>query len=166
MARTTSTTRRATLALGVVAALALLLQIGVVFVHYGNDQDYLDRAKTDQEVEAIAAAISFDRDGAATVRLPDKIAHRYKRYPNSYAFVVTDNTGRLLAERNKPLFPAQLDPQSHRADYSMTCLQHIGERLCASSRRIVWRWWVTRHTPFIRWPGRELTWALWMLPSW
>ncbi|MGE3919284.1 MAG: hypothetical protein AB7F78_26675, partial [Hyphomicrobiaceae bacterium] len=96
MAAATSTIRRATWALGTVAALALLVQIGVVLVHYGYDQDYLDRAKTDQEVDAIAAAVSFAKDGTDIIDLPERIAHRYKRYPNSYAFSIADSAGNIL----------------------------------------------------------------------
>lgn len=139
MAATTSTIRRATWALGTVAALGLLVQIGVVLIHYGYDQDYLDRAKTDQEVEAIAAAVSFASDGSATIDLPARIAHRYKRYPDSYAFIIADPAGNVLAERNRFLFPAGVVEHNRDADYSMTCIPDGRERLCVSSRRITVR---------------------------
>jgi hypothetical protein len=35
-----------------------------------------------------------------------------------------------------------------------------------SLRRTVWRWWGMRRIPFIRWPGRALTLALWTRRSW
>ncbi len=136
MAATFSTLRRVTLALSVVAILALLLQIAVVIVHYGNDRDYLDRAKTDQEVEAIASALSLGKDGSVKLKLPEAIAQRYRRYPQAYGFVVTDDAGKVLAEANPAVFPSEPSAHDRRADYYMTCSEASGERLCVSSRHV------------------------------
>lgn len=136
MAAAFSTLRRVTLALGIVAMLALLLQVAVVIVHYGSDRDYLDRAKTDQEVEAIASALSLGKDGTVKLKLPEAVAQRYRQYPQAYGFVVTDDAGRVLAGANAALFPSEPSAHDRRADYYMACTEGGGDRLCVSSRRV------------------------------
>jgi signal transduction histidine kinase len=121
------------LAVGVVA---LLLQLGIVIVHYGTDEDFLFRAMTDQESDIISAAVKAKPDGKLKVKLPQAVADRYTKYPGAYGFEIVDAEGNVVAGENIDMFPPRIQRRGVNPEYAMICTTHEQTSLCVSTRRI------------------------------
>ncbi len=127
---------RTTVTLLVVGAIALILQLGIVIVHYGTDEDFLFRAMTDQESDAISDAVKVTKSGKLRVKLPEDIVERYRKYPHGYGFEIVDADGVVLAESNIDIFPPEIVRRGIHPEYAMTCIDRDKGSLCVSTRRI------------------------------
>ncbi len=127
---------RTSVTLLAVGAIALLLQLGIVVVHYGSDEDFLFRAMTDQESDAISEALTTVGDEKLLVNLPPAMAERYKKYPRGYGYEIVDAEGNVLASANLGIFPAEIMRRGVNPEYAMTCIDRDKGSLCVSTRRI------------------------------
>jgi signal transduction histidine kinase len=127
---------RTSVTLLVVGAVALLLQLGIVIVHYGTDEDFLFRAMTDQESDAISDAVTVRNSGKLKVDLPPDVIQRYRKYPHGYGFEIVDAEGTVMASANLDIFPPKITRRGINPEYAMTCIDQDQGSLCVSTRRI------------------------------
>jgi signal transduction histidine kinase len=127
---------RTSVTLLVVGAVALLLQLGIVIVHYGSDEDFLFRAMTDQESDAITDALTAVGEKRLAVSLPADMAERYRKYPRNYGYQIVDAEGGIQASANLAIFPPEVMRRGINPEYAMTCTNNDHGSLCISTRRI------------------------------
>ncbi len=126
---------RTSVTLLAVGVIALLLQLGIVIVHYGTDEDFLFRAMTDQESDAISEAVTVSKLGKLRVDLPPEVVERYRKYPRGYGFEIVDAEGNVLAAANLGIFPPEVTRRGINPEYAMTCVDRDKGSLCVSARR-------------------------------
>lgn len=99
-----ATLTRRLLAIGAVLTLVNLAGVGL---YYGSDPEGLRRDKIDTELDRLAESLRPSPQGWIFAP-PASLRERYERHPQAYAFRITDDTGRIVAQANTALVPATI----------------------------------------------------------
>lgn len=85
-----------------VAALAILLQFGVVAFNYYFDDRELAQSFVRREAEALAAGVTI-LDGKPSFSLPKGAIHYLREHADAYSFRILDENGHTIAAKNEGL---------------------------------------------------------------
>jgi signal transduction histidine kinase len=123
----------------VLAGLALTaLNVAVISFWYVNWEG-LRREKVDEQVAAVASALSSGADGRLKLTLPPRLERLFSDYPEAYALKVGAPDGRVLFERNGGLIPlAPVAPEALASFDGMTTSANTSKgRTLAATRKVV-----------------------------
>jgi signal transduction histidine kinase len=121
------------------AGLALTaVNIAVISFWYVNWEG-LRREKVEEQVAAVAAALSSDADGRLKLALPPRLERLFSDHPEAYALRVGALDGKALFERNAGLIPlAPVAPEALAALDGMTTSANTSKgRTVAATRKVV-----------------------------
>lgn len=124
----------------VLAGLALTaLNVLVISFWYVNWEG-LRREKVQEQVAAVALALSADVQGQLSLTLPPKLERMFSEHPEAYAFRVSTADGRVLFERNGRLIPvAPVTPEALASLDGMTTSASaaLGRTLAAAQKILI-----------------------------
>lgn len=117
----------------------LLTLANVVFVtaYYSADPASLRREKVSHQIDRLAGAIQTDAGGVLAYRPSASLQRTFAHYPEAYAFRIEDREGRVLAEANATLVPANRWRFAEAPDAWWTEIETRSGSVLIGSRRVM-----------------------------
>lgn len=116
--------------------LLTLLNVALVMSYYSRDREELQREKIGRQVERFQDALSRGNDGRLVFAPPDPLIDDFRRFPEAYAYRITDGDGAVVSEMNTELLTQEVWSSVSGPDIGLSTVQREGRSVLVGSQRV------------------------------